>query len=111
MHLYERKERSKSKGYISVIIFVIIIAILFFAVFRLTNISQTSDTELLYKAINRAVVNCYAIEGRYPESLEYLVEKYGVIINDDRYLVHYEVFASNVKPSVRIIIKGEQLNE
>ena len=111
MHLYERKERWKTKGYISFVIFVVIIAILFYAVLRLTAISQTSDTELLYKAINRAVVNCYAIEGRYPESLDYLIEKYGVIINDDRYLVHYEVFASNVKPSVRIIIKGEQMNE
>lgn len=111
MHLYERKDRGKTKGYISFVIFVAIIAILFFAVFSLSDISQTSDTELLYKAINRAVVSCYAIEGRYPESLDYLIEKYGVIINDDRYLVHYEVFASNVKPSVRIIIKGEQLNE
>ena len=111
MHLYERKERGKTKGYISFIVFVLIIATLIFAVFKLSDISQTSDTELLYKAINRAVVNCYAIEGRYPESLDYLVEKYGVIINDDRYLVRYEIFASNVKPSVRIIIKGEQMDE
>ena len=111
MHLYERKERGKTKGYISFIVFFIIVALLFFTVFRLSDISQTSDTKLLYRAINRAVVNCYAIEGRYPESLDYLVEKYGVIINDDRYVVHYDVFASNVRPSVRIIIKGEQMDE
>ena len=35
------------------------------------------DQETLKKAIARASVQCYAIEGRYPPSIEYLEEHYG----------------------------------
>ena len=33
---------------------------------------------LLEDAITRALVTCYAVEGRYPSSLSYLEENYGV---------------------------------
>ncbi len=54
-------------------------------------------------AINRALVTCYAAEGSYPPSLDHLEEKYAVVIDDDAYLVYYQVFASNVMPEVTIV--------
>ena len=47
--------------------------------------------ELLRLAVNQAVVSCYAVEGRYPESLEYLEENYGIRVDREEYLVLYEV--------------------
>ena len=63
--------------------------------------------ELLRRAVNQAVVSCYAVEGRYPESLEYLEENYGIRVDRDEYLVLYEVFADNVKPRFRVRRIGE----
>ncbi len=63
--------------------------------------------ELLRRAVNQAVVSCYAVEGRYPESLEYLEENYGIRVDREEYLVLYEVFADNVKPRFRVRRIGE----
>lgn len=46
---------------------------------------------------------CYAIEGRYPPSVEYLEENYAVQINRKKYNVFYDGFASNVMPEITII--------
>ncbi len=51
----------------------------------------------------RAVISCYATEGSYPESYEYLQKNYGVSINEDKYAVFYEAFASNMMPDITII--------
>jgi len=55
--------------------------------------------------IKKAVVNCYAIEGRYPATLEYVEEYYGLQINRERYEVFYEVFADNIMPEITVLSK------
>jgi hypothetical protein len=54
-------------------------------------------------AVKRTAINCYAVEGVYPQSVEYMEENYGLAIDYDRYIVHYEVFASNIMPSITVI--------
>ena len=44
----------------------------------------------------------YAIEGSYPGSIAEIEEKYGIII-DERYVVHYSIFASNIMPYMEVI--------
>lgn len=62
-------------------------------------------------AVNQAVLNgavlCYSIEGTYPENLDYLIDNYKVVYNSDKYIVHYEFFASNIRPNISVIEKGE----
>ena len=50
-------------------------------------------------------LQCYAVEGRYPESLDRLEREYGVQINHDRYIVTYDVFATNQLPDVQVLQK------
>lgn len=52
------------------------------------------------QAIRRAAVQCYAIEGEYPPSLEYLKENYGIEAGE--YVVHYTVIASNLMPDITV---------
>ena len=54
------------------------------------------------EAVRRAAVTCYALEGSYPESYDYLRERYGVRVNENRYDVHYSVFASNLMPDITV---------
>lgn len=60
------------------------------------------QTQMLQRAIERAVVTCYAIEGQYPPTLDYIRENYGVVIDEARFDVYYDAFAQNVMPSVSV---------
>ena len=42
--------------------------------------TQVQQSESLRLAISRGIANCYAREGHYPESLEYLKEHYPEVI-------------------------------
>ena len=61
-----------------------------FLVMIMTGIKETGSTideqgvKIAEDAIRRAVVNCYALEGSYPETFEYLKENYGLEINEDK---------------------------
>ena len=46
---------------------------------------------------------CYAIEGAYPESVDYLAENYGLIYDKDRYIIYYDRFADNIRPTVSVL--------
>lgn len=63
------------------------------------NLKQMEDT------IYKAVLNCYAIEGSYPATLDYVEQYYGLQIDHDRYDVFYEIFAQNVMPEITVIEK------
>lgn len=58
--------------------------------------------------VERSALQCYVVEGAYPSSLEYLEEKYMGQINTEDYYITYDVFASNVPPSVRVVRRTEQ---
>ena len=55
----------------------------------------------------RAAILFYAVEGRYPPSLSYMTENYGVTINEERYIVRYERFADNVMPQVTVLARED----
>ena len=55
----------------------------------------------------RNITYCYAVEGSYPESLDYLKEHYGLTYDEDRFFVDYQVIGANILPDVTIIEKGE----
>ena len=56
-------------------------------------------------ALRRATVACYAIEGIYPPTLEYLKQHYGIQIDQSRYSVFYEIFADNLMPEITVLVK------
>ena len=57
----------------------------------------------LEEATRRAAVSCYAIEGFYPADTDYLVENYGLIIDESKYTVFYDAFASNILPEITVL--------
>ena len=86
-----------------------IAAVLVLAVLLVTRIDRAQDsaeTELVYNAIKNAALTCYAVEGMYPDDLNYLIEHYNLSYNKDRYIVYYEPLASNVIPSIKVVERG-----
>ena len=67
------------------------------------NVSRTQQAEAVKSTVEKGITLCYSIEGAYPESLSYLTENYGVNYDTQRYIVHYDCFAANVRPSVIVM--------
>lgn len=100
----KQKEKRISGGYLlSVAAFAATIGIFGTGVFFFSGKADEEGAETLRKGIARAAVQCYAIEGRYPPSVEYLEENYGIQIDRSRYHVLYEGFASNIMPNITVL--------
>ena len=65
--------------------------------------SSAEGLRILEDSIRRAVVICYAVEGRYPDSIAYIEKHYGIHIDTTRYVVHYNIFASNIMPDITVL--------
>lgn len=90
-----------------VLLLAIVVGFLYFT----QVLSVKADAEELAMAersLRRAAVECYALEGAYPYSADYLAEHYGVSLNRERFIVHYEYIASNLMPSITILPGGEE---
>ncbi|MBN7773392.1 hypothetical protein [Clostridium aminobutyricum] len=94
------------KNYIvSIAAFLCILSVFLYAVSGLSQRSVIEGAVTLENAIKRASVQCYAIEGRYPSSVEYLVKNYGLQIDEKKYAVFYEGFASNIMPDITVSVR------
>lgn len=106
MHLYER-ERGQNKGlFLAVIVFVLLVGLFLLSLLTATQRNEANEREMMSDALRRAIVTCYSVEGKYPPSLDYIYENYGVRIDESRYVVFYDVIAANVMPSVDVISIG-----
>ncbi len=98
------------KRYKSIITTLLIsITIVFGLIVGFGNISSSMDEQDLVRleeTIVRAAVSCYSIEGFYPADVEYLEKYYGVIIDDEKYNIFYEVIGSNIIPTINVYRKG-----
>ena len=57
----------------------------------------------LEESLRRAAVACYAAEGIYPPTLDYLEKGYGIQIDRSRYGVFYDIFAENLMPDITVV--------
>ncbi len=80
--------------------------LVWFALFLFnTNRTQNelSRTQL-EEALRRSAVACYAEEGRYPDSVDYLIDRYGITV-DESYRIEYDIFGENILPDIKVVEK------
>ncbi len=92
----------------TVLAFVLLLAAAWGLVDRVDETSEEEQLQLVYDAVRSALVTCYATEGSYPSSLEYLKTHYGLAYDESRFLVFYDAFASNILPDIRVLRKDVQ---
>ena len=90
------------KRLLSLSVFLAIILVFGGYVHSMSGRAEAETAANLEKAIKRATIQCYAVEGRYPASVKYLVDNYGIQIDEDRFNVFYEGFASNIMPQITV---------
>ena len=102
-----KRKHSFARGLaISLIVFA---ALIFASVSLFRGVgTATSEAqiEMVRGAVRRAALTCYAVEGAYPATVEYLQRNYGLIYDEENYFVHYDSFASNILPDIRVTERG-----
>lgn len=89
----------------SLLVIAIIIGVVIFSIDK--DGYEDKRTQQVKNSVMSCVVQCYALEGSYPNDLNYLQENYGLQLDNDKYIYHYEKFASNILPDVQVFsIKG-----
>lgn len=85
--------------------FLFAVALFLFGLSRAGAMTGEKSLADLKNAVRRAAVSCYAIEGVYPPDLLYLRENYGLMIDEEKYFVRYDAFASNLMPEIEVYVK------
>jgi len=101
-----QKRKRMFKTIAAVVAICAIIAVMVLLLGSTDQMTQSEQTRALSRALRNAAISCYSIEGRYPDTLQKIVRDYGIIL-DDKYFIHYDVFADNIMPDIIVELKGE----
>lgn len=99
-----RKRRVKQFG-IPVMVLAGLTAAFVTAVFYIENITNGQNLVLTKQAAVRTAVECYATEGIYPPDVKYMEKNYGLTYDHTKYVIFYDVFASNIMPQIEVYEK------
>lgn len=109
LHVEQKQKKFQLPGLLlSFTALMLVLALFVQAAGTMRTRTQEDRLNALRDAIRRASVQCYAIEGRYPPSTEYLEEHYGILIDPSRYHVFYDGWASNVMPDITVLPVTEE---
>ena len=104
MYLFSVKKEKKSitSYFPAILLIFVLVAVSAFAS-SMTQTNATQEKEILEKAIDRSITQCYALEGVYPDNLAYLEQEYGLTYNKEHFFVDYQYIGSNLRPDITII--------
>ncbi len=87
---------------VAVLISLMVLLMVGSSLVQLQRKSHETGLQVARQALERTVMQCYALEGAYPPNLDYLVEHYGLVVNEDRYVYLFEPGAANIFPIIKI---------
>jgi hypothetical protein len=96
---------------LTLLVFGLMIGVLVYGVSTVNDANESEQMAELENSVRRAAILCYAVEGRYPESVEELCQHYGLSYDEDKYIVQLDSFASNLLPDIRILTIGGEADE
>ena len=102
------KERRTLSPVFSLALFAAAVLLLLRGAGSVASLSAVERRSAAEQAVRRAAVQCYAVEGRYPASVEYLKENYGLAVDDSRYVIHYQRLGANLLPEIAVFPIGDE---
>ena len=107
MHIYPPERKTAVMRFLFPFIISAALLIFFICGF-FTSAKAVRNEQLLMteRSVRSALINCYSIEGFYPQYLDYLEKNYSLAIDHDKYIVFYESLGSNNFPSINVVKKG-----
>ncbi len=98
--------RINKKDVASILIFIALILTFVLLINGIANKNNGRELRIVRDAVKNAALTCYAVEGVYPDDLDYLREHYNLSYNEERFQVFYEPLASNLMPSIKVAERG-----
>lgn len=98
-----RPSRGLKALFLTICLLGIVFALLFQHTDALSKSLEAQSQQAAQTAVNQALMTCYAVEGFYPSSTDYLEKNYGLYIDHQKYLVDYRIFSTNLMPEVHLI--------
>lgn len=89
-------------------VFAVTLALVLTGLVRTGGSVRSNGTQAAEEAVRRAALSCYAFEGSYPESYEYLKEHYPPGISETLFDVHYIAIAPSLMPEITAVRRGTQ---
>ncbi|MBR2259199.1 MAG: hypothetical protein IJ899_18100 [Blautia sp.] len=89
-----------------ILMVIALLAVVLLAIDRISGMQQREEAAMVRDAVHEAALTCYAVEGMYPDSVEYLREHYHLAYNEERFLVTFDAFASNKIPNIYVTERG-----
>lgn len=65
--------------------------------------NKQRQKEYLEDALRRDITYCYATTGAYPDSLDTIENKYGLVYDKNQFYIDYKVIGKNIYPKVTIL--------
>lgn len=90
---------------ITVVFFLAVVLLFNIGVNYLSQANESEALETVRMAVTRATVQFYAIEGRYPPSLNYLENRFGLQLDHERFIIQYNSLGSNVMPQIIVLAR------
>lgn len=93
---------SRIRAIVVACLIVVVLAACVVGVLSFRGSTEDQSAASVRDSILTTAMQCYAIEGSYPPSLKHLKDTYGLTVNENDYIIHYEWFADNIPPSVAV---------
>ena len=88
------------------LVFAAIVVLAVALIGRIDTAHGRAETQIVRDAVKNAALTCYAVEGAYPDDIQYLIDNYHLAYDEERYFITYEPFASNRIPDIWVSEKG-----
>ena len=94
-----------SRSAVSLVCFLLALALLFGAFRGLREDSLRHQRQALEEAVSKGLLLCYSLDGRYPATAGELIEKCRLIYDHDRFVIDYRPHGGNILPDITILEK------
>ncbi|MDE7010213.1 MAG: hypothetical protein K2O93_03300 [Oscillospiraceae bacterium] len=88
---------------LGLLVFAAVAAWMVLGVREASEVSDREGLRLAEQAVRQAAVSCYALEGTYPATYEDLKRSSGIAVDEEKYSVFYDIFASNIMPDITVL--------
>ncbi len=100
-----KRQHNLRNLFLSALLFLLIAMCFLQGIRSVSSRTLREQKKSLEEAVQRGITLCYATEGRYPESLDYLKKEYGIQYDNDLFFIDYQIAGANIMPDVTIIAK------
>lgn len=90
-------------GMLPLLVGVFILLLFLRGIESVSSTTAAKQQESLETALSRSIAQCYAVEGMYPPSLNYIKEHYGLIYDESKFVIDYRPVGSNLMPEVVVL--------